>query len=288
MNELLSSFSGMLTPERLLSLARAVAILVIGLVVARLLAGGAGRMAGRYLGEQQRELFRKMTFYMLVCIVAASVLRELGFKLSVLLGAAGVLTVAVGFAAQTSASNIISGLFLLADKPFQIGDVIKIGGTVGIVESVELISVKLRTFQNHLVRIPNEEVNKTQVENLTYWPLRRIDIDVGVAYKEETENVKDALMSVADRNPLCLEEPPPLFIYKGYGDSALEFLFCVWTAKENFLLVMNGIKQEIKEEFDRRGIEIPFPHLSLYTGSVTEPFPISVLQPTGKRGVASE
>ena len=147
-----------------------------------------------------------------------------------------------------------------------------------MVEAIELISVKLRTFQNHLVRIPNEEVNKSQVENMTYWPLRRVDIDVGVAYKEDAENVRDALMTVADRNTLCLDEPPPLFIYKGYGDSALEFLFCVWTVKENFLWVMNGIKQEIKEEFDKRGIEIPFPHISLYAGSVTDPFPVEVVR----------
>ncbi len=278
MNEVLNVINEFLTQDRLLSLLRAVSILVVGLIVARLVAGGLGRMAGKYMGAQQKILLSKMAFYVMVCIVAASVLRELGFKLSVLLGAAGVLTVAVGFAAQTSASNVISGLFLLIDKPFQVGDVIEIGGTVGMVDSMELISVKLRTFQNHLVRIPNEEVNKSQVKNVTYWPLRRIDIDVGVAYKEDTENVKDALMGVADRNPLCLEEPAPLFIYKGYGDSALEFVFCVWTAKQNYLQVMNGIKQQIKEEFDRRGIEIPFPHLSIYTGSVTDPFPVELIQ----------
>jgi small-conductance mechanosensitive channel len=268
-----------LNQDRLLSLVRAGAILVFGLIVARMVAGAVGRMAGRYMGDQQRVLFRKMAFYMLVCIVAASVLRELGFKLSVLLGAAGVLTVAVGFAAQTSASNIISGLFLLADKPFQIGDVVSIGGTVGVVEAVELISTKLRTFQNHLVRIPNEEVNKSQVENMTYWPIRRVDIEIGVAYKEDIENVREALMTVADSQPLCLQEPAPLLIFKGYGDSALEFLFCVWTARENFLGVMNGVKQGIKEEFDRRGIEIPFPHLSIYAGSVTGPIPVRMCGP---------
>ena len=278
MHEVFESIREFLTQERMISLVRAGAILVFGLLIARLIAGALGRMAGKYMGEQQKVIIRKMAFYIMVCIVAASVLREMGFKLSVLLGAAGVLTVAVGFAAQTSASNIISGLFLLADKPFQIGDVVSIGGTVGVVEAVELISVKLRTFQNHLVRIPNEEVNKSQVENMTYWPLRRIDIEVGVAYKEDITNVRQALMAVADNHPLCLDEPPPVLIFKGFGDSALEFLFCVWTAKENFLDVMNGIKQGIKEEFDRRGIEIPFPHISLYAGSETGPIPVRTVE----------
>ncbi|MBW7996445.1 MAG: mechanosensitive ion channel family protein [Candidatus Glassbacteria bacterium] len=278
MQELMNSMGEYLTQERIFMLVRASAILVVGLIISCLLAGAAGRMAGKYMGEPQKVLFRKLAFYTLVCIVAASVLRELGFKLTVLLGAAGILTVAVGFAAQTSASNVISGLFLLIDKPFKIGDAVKIGGTVGLVESMELISVKLRTFQNNLVRIPNEEVNRSQVENLSYWPLRRIDIDLGVAYKEDPGNVRDALMAVADRNPLCLEEPQPVFVYKGYGDSALEFVFCVWTAKENYLQVMNGVKQGIKEEFDRRGIEIPFPHISLIAGTTTDPFPIELIQ----------
>jgi small-conductance mechanosensitive channel len=277
MTDMLNTIQQYLTPERIIALVRAGAILVFGLILARYVAKAVGRVVGKYMAEPQKILLTKVAFYTLAGVVVASVLREFGFKLSVLLGAAGILTVAIGFAAQTSASNIISGLFLLADRPFQIGDVVRIGGTVGIVDSIELISVKLRTFQNHLVRIPNEELIKSQVENMTYWPVRRIDIDVGVAYKEDVENVKDALMTVADRNTLTLEEPPPLFIYKGYGDSALEFLFCVWTVKENFLWVMNGIKQEIKEEFDRRRIEIPFPHVSVYAGSVTEPFPVEVV-----------
>jgi len=277
MHDILSWISGYLTQERIAILVRAGAILVIGMVLARLLSSGIAGMMTRYTGERHQILLKKISFYLLAGIVVAYSLRELGFQISVLLGAAGILTVAIGFAAQTSASNIISGLFLLADRPFQIGDLIRVGGTTGIVDSIELLSVKLRTFQNAMVRIPSEELIKSQVENFTYWPIRRVDIELGVAYKEDIARVREVLMELADNDPLCLAEPEPLFIFKGYGASSVDLLFCVWCAKDNFLLLSNSIRQKIKEAFDARGIEIPFPHLSVYRGSVTEPFPVEIV-----------
>ena len=204
-------------------------------------------------------------------------MRELRFDLSVFLGAAGILTVAVGFASQTSVSNMISGLFLLVDKPFVIGDVVKIGDTVGVVYSIELLSTKIRTFQNGLVRIPNEVLFKSEVLNSTAFPIRRLDITVGVAYKENIDRVREILFDAARRNPLCLEDPAPLFIFDGYGDSSINLKFCVWTVSQNFLNLTNSMRQEIKEAFDRNGIEIPFPHRSIYTGSVTEPMPVAII-----------
>ncbi|MBN2287923.1 MAG: mechanosensitive ion channel family protein [Candidatus Glassbacteria bacterium] len=277
MTQAFSWLSDYITPERAASLLRAAVILAVGIVIAKLIASSLEKISKRRIGSQQAVTVRKISFYLLLTLIIITSLRELGFNLSVLLGAAGILTVAVGFASQTSASNIISGLFLLVDQPFQVGDVIEVGGTTGIVNDIELISVKLRTFQNALVRIPNEEVIKSQVTNYTHFPIRRIDVEVGVAYKEDISKVRKVLLEVADRNPLCLEEPAPLFIYKGYGSSSIDLLLGVWVKKENFLLLMNSIKEEIKAAFDKSGIEIPFPHISVYTGSVTDPFPVRVV-----------
>jgi len=276
MAESLSWLSDFLTPERIVSLIRAVIILVIGIIVTKVFCSYLEKVLKKRTSPQQAKTFSRMSYYLILTLIAVSALRELGFNLGILLGAVGILTVAVGFASQTSASNIISGLFLLADRPFQVGDVIEVGGTVGIVNEMELLSVKLRTFQNALVRIPNEEMIKTQVTNYTFYPIRRIDVEVGVAYKEDIAKVRDILLEVADRNPLCLEEPPPLFVYKGYGNSSIDLLLGVWIKKENYLAVVNSIKEDIKVAFDKKGIEIPFPHISVYTGSVTDPFPVTV------------
>jgi small-conductance mechanosensitive channel len=178
-------------------------------------------------------------------------------------------------------SNLISGLFLIGERPFVVGDLIKIGTTVGEVLSIDPLSVKLRTFDNTYVRIPNESIIKSEVSTLTKFPIRRIDLQLGVAYREDIATVRDLLLSVADQNPLCLEEPKPLFIFQGFGDSSIDIQFSVWVKREEYLTLKNTIQEQIKVAFDEAGIEIPFPHRSLYAGSVTQPFPVRIVPQTG-------
>ena len=209
-------------------------------------------------------------------ILILTVLNELGFKVSTFLGAAGILGVAVGFASQTSLSNLISGIFLIWEKPFEVDDVIRVNGTTGAVQEIDLLATKIHTFDNTLVRIPNENMIKSEVTNITRYEIRRFDINLGVAYKEDVGKVIRVLKEVADKNPWCLDEPAPLVLFLGFGDSALNFLFGVWFAKKDFVDLRNSIQREILERFREENIEIPFPHLSLYTGSATDPFPIKI------------
>jgi len=268
---------GLFSPDRLMAVVRAGGTLVVGLLLARLLARGAAKLIGTRTGPQQTMLAKRLVFYTVATLVVLSALSQLGINLGFLLGAAGVLTVALGFASQTSASNLISGLFLMAERPFGVGDYLRVGEVVGEVLSIDLLSVKLRTFDNSLVRIPNENIIKDQLTNLTFFPIRRIDVVLGVAYKEDIERVRHVLFAVADANPECLDEPRPQFYFEGFGDSALMMRFGVWTRKQAFYQLKNVIHMQIKQELDREGIEIPFPHRTLYTGSVTEPFPVTVV-----------
>lgn len=236
-----------------------------------------GKVLEPHLDQHRAILIQRAVYYGILALFITSVLNELGFNLGVLLGAAGNLTVAIGFASQTSASNLISGLFLLSERPFGVGDVIKVGDVTGEVLSIDLLTVKLRTFDNLYVRLPNEQLIKTQTTTLTRFPIRRYDLQVGVAYKEDLVRVRDVLMELADTNPLWLEDPAPLFIFQGFADSALNIQFSVWARRENFLDLRNSIAENVKAAFDRAGIEIPFPHRTLYTGSMTDPFPVRVV-----------
>lgn len=278
MQEWITPFSDWLSAERLMSFARAFVLVGVGLVLARIAAAVTTKVTGSRVDAHVGMLVRRVVYYLVLVLFLVSALRELGFNLGVLLGAAGILSVAVGFASQTSASNLISGLFLLGERPFAVGDVITVGNTTGEVMSVDLLSVKIRTFDNRFVRIPNETMIKSEVTTLTRFPIRRYDVQLGIAYKEDIARAREVLMAVADRNPLCLEEPKPLFIFLGFGDSALNFQFSVWATRENFLDVRNSIQEEIKLAFDDAGIEIPFPHRTLYAGSATEPFPVRVVE----------
>lgn len=249
----------------------------LGIILSRLTSRGVLQWSKHRFDKHQQLLMARVSSYLVLLIFVVMGLNTIGFNLGVLIGAAGILSVAIGFASQTSASNIISGLFLVAERPFSVGDLIRVGTTTGEVLSIDLLSVKLRTFDNLYVRIPNETLIKSEVTTLTRFPIRRIDLAIGVAYKEDIKAVRKVLERVADANPLCLDEPKPIFVFLGFGESSLDMQFSVWVKRENFIDLKNSIHEEIKEAFDAEGIEIPFPHRSLYTGSVTEPFPIRVI-----------
>lgn len=228
---------------------------------------------------QQGLIMGKVILYPGLILLLVTILQQLNFSLAPLLGAAGIVGIAVGFASQTSVSNIISGFFLIAEKPFQVNDVIQVGETTGAVLSIDTLSVKLRTFDNRFVRIPNETIVKSQVTNITRFPIRRVDLNIGVAYKENVKRVKEVLLQVVDRNPRALMEPAPVVFFDAYGDSALELRLTVWAQRQNFFTLKTSLLEEIKERFDAEGIEIPFPHISVYTGEATRPFPVAMNEP---------
>lgn len=273
----MSNLLASMDTEMMMAIVRAVVFFTVGIILSRVVNRMVTQWSNLKLDAHKQLLMARIASYLVLVIFFFMGLKALGFDLGVLIGAAGIMSVAIGFASQTSASNIISGLFLISERPFSIGDLIRVGGTTGEVISIDLLSVKLRTFDNLFVRIPNETLIKSEVTTLTRFPIRRIDLAIGVAYKENIKHVRKVMERIADANPICLDEPTPAFIFKGFGDSSLDIQFSVWVKRENFTELKNSIYEEIKEAFDSEGIEIPFPHRSLYTGSVTEPFPIRVV-----------
>ncbi len=263
--------------EGVAPLLRAAALVVLGIPVAWAFTRWVRAYVSKLSNPQKGLVVGKVVFWPLVLIIFVSVLSELGFSLAPLLGAAGILGIALGFASQTSVSNIISGFFLLAEEPFQVGDIIDVDNVVGQVLTIDTLSVKVRTFDNKMVRIPNETLVKSRFTNITRFPVRRVDTLVGVAYKEDMERVREILLEVAEDNPNVLMEPEPLVIFQGYADSSINFTFAVWARRERWLVVKNGIAEDVKRRFDEEGIEIPFPHRTLYAGSVTDPFPVRVV-----------
>jgi len=260
----------------------------VGLVLARLAGHGLVRLLGQQDDAHRSMLTRRVAFYGILGLFIASALSDLGMDLSILLGAAGILTVAIGFASQTSASNIISGLFLLGEKPFGVGDIVKVGTTTGEVIAIDLLSVKLRTFDNLFVRIPNETMIKAEITNLRRFPIRRFDLQVGVAYKEDLDRVREVLQTVADEHPLSLDEPAPMILFTGFADSSVNFQFSVWALSDNFLEIRTQIPIAVKKAFDEHNIEIPFPHRTLYTGSETTPMPLRLDRETEAPGTPTE
>ncbi len=258
-------------------LLRVIIILAVGSLVIYLITVVVKAILPKSFSKQRKMIINRLVYYLGFLSLIFIVISELKISLAPFFGAAGIIGLVIGVASQTSIGNIVSGFFLVSEKSFEIGDVIKIGDKAGVVYSIDLLSIKIKTFDNLLLRIPNQTVISTELTNVTRFPIRRLDIDVSVAYKEDLGKVKEVLQKVAKENPLCLDEPEPLITFKTFGDSGINVLLGVWFEKTNFLAVKNSVFQEIKLAFEEAGIEIPFPHVSLYAGEATKAFPISNL-----------
>ncbi|MCU0752333.1 MAG: mechanosensitive ion channel family protein [Akkermansiaceae bacterium] len=246
-------------------------VLLIGLPLAALAARVVYRVAAVRFSAQAGLMLSRAVRWILFAVILATVLNQFGVKLGAALGAAGIVGIAVGFAAQTSLSNVISGFFLLGEKPFVLGDLIEVDGVTGLVDNIGMISASLRTLDNRSVRIPNETLVKSKVINITRNPIRRYDLEIGVSYNEDIDHVMRVLRETAEANEHCLDEPGPLVLFVGFGDSSINFLLGVWMAREDYLVARNTIARDVRQSFAREGIEIPFPHRVLAGGKAAAP-----------------
>ncbi|QJE98347.1 mechanosensitive ion channel family protein [Luteolibacter luteus] len=254
--------------------AKAAVVLATGIPAVLLASRIVSRVLRHRLGEQGGNLLARIVRYAGYVMILVGVLQEFGFNLAAVLGAAGIAGVAIGFASQTSLSNLISGLFIVGERPFEKGDVIEVGTFTGTVEEIGLMALTLRTFDNRSVRIPNETLVKTNVVTVTRYPIRRVDLTVGVGYNEAIDKVMRVLREVADAHPAVLDEPETVIVFNGFGESSLNFMIGAWTIKEDVMKVKNEVPLRIKEAFDREGIEMPFPHRVLASGKAMGPIPI--------------
>lgn len=234
--------------------ARALAALAVGLLVARVTRGVVGRVARERLDEQHAMIVQRALYWAIVLLAVATALRQVGFDLSVVMGAAGILTVAIGFASQTSASNLISGLFLLGERPFVVGDTISVGQTTGQVVSIDLLSVKLRTFDNRLVRVPNENLLKTEIVNLTHYAIRRVELSFRVPFGTDLGHVRALLLAAADHVPHVLDEPRPAVVVEELDAYGVRLQFNAWATRATVQDCKDALADAVMSTFAREGL----------------------------------
>lgn len=264
MSQLLTDLVEWFSGPRLWNVVRALMTLVVGFMLARLVSAVVVRTMSRLQTPQQMAITRRITSWGVFAIAVMMAIRQLGFDITALLGAAGVLTVAIGFASQTTASNMISGLFLASERGFEVGALIRVGTTVGEVISIDLLSVKMRTFDNLLVRLPNEMLIKSEITTLNHFPIRRLDVPLTVGFESDLERVEEVLQQVADDNPLCLEEPRPIFMVRGFIPDGVSLQFSVWCQRNNFLEMRTSLLRELKAAFDAEGLRFARPQRDVH------------------------
>lgn len=193
-----------------------------------------------------------------------------GIELSRVVVLAGALGVGIGFGLQDIVRNFVSGLILAFERPFGIGDVVEVGTLLGKVRRIGARSSTIRTYDGADVIVPNSNLVSNQVVN---WTLndtnRRITMPVGVAFGSDTERVLQVLREVADANPGVLKYPEPLVLFRGFGDSSLNFELRFWIADiEMTLRTGSEMTSAVHDALAAAGITIPFPQRDLHLKTV--------------------
>lgn len=209
--------------------------------------------------QQLAGFIRKGLYALVWAFALVQGLRAVGVDLISILGAAGVVGVAIGFAAQTTLSNIISGLFIMGERSIRLGDYIRTVGVEGSVEAVNLLSISLRQTDNSLVRIPCESLIKNPVVNVTGDELRRCDFDLGVDYASDLNQVREVILRLVEEEPKLATDPAPVVLFTGFGESSLDLHIGAWCKTSDYHDVRFKFANNLLNEFRRVGINIPFP-----------------------------
>jgi small conductance mechanosensitive channel len=278
---------------------RIVLVAILTYVLIRLIAAAAGRLEAEIgrsdspdMGERLKRartlsrLVQNALTAVVVSIAALMVLNQLDIDIMPILTGAGIVGLAVGFGAQTLVKDLIAGFFLTFENQVRVGDVAEINGTGGLVEAINLRTIVLRDLEGTVHVFPNGSVERlaNRTKDFSFFVL-----NVGVAYKEDVDTVFGVLREVGadlaadpERGPHVLE-PLEILGVDDFGDSQVTIKVRIKTVPLKQWEIGREFRRRIKMAFDARGIEIPFPHLSLYVGEASKPLAVRQLDRPGEQ-----
>jgi small-conductance mechanosensitive channel len=233
---------------------------------------------GRAFAEQSKtdlddrlvDLLELVIRYVIWFAAVMAILKVFNIDITPLLAGAGIAGIALALAAQDFISNFFGGAIITVDKPFKVGDRIKVEDYYGDVVSVGTRSTRIRTLDYQIVTIPNNKLTSNVIINYSEPdPKLRITIPISVAYGSDPRRVKEILLEVAQdaikNTEYLLEDPAPTVFFMEFADSSLNFILRVWARKYNIPeQVKDAINCRIAERFEKEGIEIPFPQMDVH------------------------
>ena len=197
-------------------------------------------------------------------IVLITAIAELGIPMTSIVAVISSAGLALGLALQGGLSNIAGGVMLMLFKPFKVGDFIDTHQDSGTVKEINIFHTVITTYDNRLVVIPNSIMSNTIIVNNTGLKKRLLDLTVTVDYKSDIDKVKEILNKIIDESKYRLEKENVLVALKEHGDSALIFTARFWTSSDDYWTAKFETLETIKKEFDKAGINIPYPQLDVH------------------------
>jgi small conductance mechanosensitive channel len=263
--DLLETFDVSRLVPFLLDLVGAIVLLVVTVVVA-----GWARRATRRALERSRldaTLTRfggNLARYGVLVLGGLAILSLFGISVASFAAIIAAAAFAIGLAFQGTLSNFSAGAMLLIFRPFRIGDVVSVAGMTGKVVEIDLFTTQFDTPDNRRMVVPNGEIFGSTIENITFHPTRRVDVDVGTDYDADLRTTRTVLEEVASSTEGVLEEPEPQIYLKELGGSSIDWAIRVWADTADYWAVRERVTQRAKEALDAAGIGIPFPQMDVH------------------------
>ncbi len=183
---------------------------------------------------------------------------------AIVLGLSAIIGLILGFGMQDTMTNIFAGFWIAMLKPFDIGDYIEVNGLSGTLEAVGVMSTTMTTPDNKYIMIPNKLVWGASIINYTRKPVRRVDIDIGIAYEADLNKAMSIAMRIMKDNPFVLDDPAPSVVISELADSSINLQLRPWAKTANYWTVKGEITRQVLDAFEREGIEIPYPKMEVH------------------------
>ncbi|MHC4677184.1 MAG: mechanosensitive ion channel family protein [Planctomycetota bacterium] len=208
----------------------------------------------------------RKTIMVIGIIVALSMLE---INIGPFIAGIGVVGFILGFALQGTLSNFAAGLMILIYRPFDVGQVIEAAGVKGIVDSMNLVSTTIKTFDNQIVVVPNGSVWGGVITNVTGSDTRRVDMTFGISYGDDIAKAQHVLEDIVSKHELILRDPNPVIKLHELADSSVNFVCRPWVKTSDYWTVYWDVTRAVKERFDEEGVSIPFPQRDVHIQQAT-------------------
>ncbi|MGB3711118.1 MAG: mechanosensitive ion channel domain-containing protein [Erythrobacter sp.] len=245
----------------LMNILGAFAVLVIGLLLAGFISASVSKalLKSERFDQTVARFLSNVVKYALWIVVLVTVLTQFGVETTSILAALSGVALAIGLALQGTLSNVASGVMILVQKPFKVGEAITVSGLTATVQNIGLFTTELKQFDGLFVMIPNSELWNQPIINYHRHPVRRFELIVGIAYGDSMETAREQLLALAAEDDRVLDEPAPLAFVASLDDSSVGIGLRVWCATGDYLALSWALTEAAKARFDAVGLSIPFP-----------------------------
>jgi len=249
-----------------LSIAGAIAILVIGLWLSGVVQNRLSAILGRSkkMDETVSQFFASFAKYAVIIVTVIALLNQFGVQTTSLVAVVGAAGLAIGLALQGTLSNVAAGVMLLIFRPFKIGQFVEVAGYAGSVRAITLFVTEMDTGDNVRITIPNGNVWGSSIKNFNYHETRRLDLTFGIGYGDDINKAMDVIKKVIAADSRAHKDPEPVVAVSNLGDSSVDIMVRVWCAGSDYWGLKWDLLKTTKESFDGEKISIPYPSTSLY------------------------